>query len=103
MTAPDEALTLCRRACNLSPSDSWVLGAFGTISIFSGDLGEALAVLGRAAKLAEVLYARIPQVHLRFGRHDNSRKVQRFDFLIVLKSEPTAFSAIAGLLVATEG
>lgn len=48
----DEAVALCRRACDLSPSDAWVLGFFGTISIFSGDLGEALAVLERAARLS---------------------------------------------------
>ena len=48
----DEAVALCRRACDLSPSDAWALGKFGMISIFSGDLGEALAVLGRAALLS---------------------------------------------------
>lgn len=48
----DEAVALCRRACDLSPSDSWLLGAFGVVSIFSGDLGEALAALGRAARLS---------------------------------------------------
>ena len=48
----DEAVALCRRACHLAPSDAWVLGFFGMISIFSGDLGEALAVLGRAALLS---------------------------------------------------
>ena len=34
----DEAITLCRRASNLSPSDGMTLGFFGVISIFSGDL-----------------------------------------------------------------
>lgn len=48
----DEAVALCRRACELSPSDAWVLSFFGMISIFSGDLGEALAVLGRATTLS---------------------------------------------------
>ena len=48
----DEAITLCRRASNLSPSDAWTLGFFGVISIFSGDLHEALAVLERAARLS---------------------------------------------------
>ena len=48
----DEAVAKCRRACMLSPSDSWALGFFGVISIFSGDLDEALAVLGRAAGLS---------------------------------------------------
>ena len=48
----DEAVAHCRRAADLSPSDAWVLGFFGMISIFSGDLAEALAVLGRAARLS---------------------------------------------------
>ena len=48
----DEAITLCRRASSLSPSDAWTLGFFGVISIFSGDLHEALAVLERAARLS---------------------------------------------------
>jgi adenylate cyclase len=48
----DEAVAMCRRASMLSPSDSWALGFFGVISIFSGDLDEALVVLGRAARLS---------------------------------------------------
>ncbi len=48
----DEALTLCRRASELSPSDAWVQGFFGLISVFSGDLAEAQAVLLRAARLS---------------------------------------------------
>jgi adenylate cyclase len=48
----DEAVTLCRRASSLSPSDAWTLGFFGVISIFSGDPHEALAVLERAARLS---------------------------------------------------
>ena len=48
----DEALMLCRRACDMSPSDAWVLGFSGMILIFSGDLAEALAVLGRASHLS---------------------------------------------------
>jgi len=48
----DEAITLRRRASSLSPSDAWTLGFFGVISIFSGDLHEALAVLERAARLS---------------------------------------------------
>jgi TolB-like protein len=48
----DEAVTLCRRASSLSPSDAWTLGFFGVISVFSGDLQEALAVLERAARLS---------------------------------------------------
>ena len=48
----DEAITLCRRASSLSPSDAWALGFFGVISIFSGDLHEALAMLERAARLS---------------------------------------------------
>jgi adenylate cyclase len=48
----DEAITLCRRASSLSPSDAWTLGFFGVISIFSGDLHEALVVLERAAQLS---------------------------------------------------
>jgi adenylate cyclase len=48
----DEAITLCRRASSLSPSDAWTVGFFGMISIFSGDLHEALAVLERAARLS---------------------------------------------------
>jgi len=48
----DQAITLCRRAASLSPSDAWTLGFFGVISVFSGDLNEALAVLERAARLS---------------------------------------------------
>jgi adenylate cyclase len=48
----DEALTLCERASRLCPNDAWVLGFYGVISIFSGDLHEALAVLERAARLS---------------------------------------------------
>ena len=48
----DEAVALCRRAFNMTPSDAWALGFFGLISIFSGNLGEALAVLERAARLS---------------------------------------------------
>ena len=40
------------RRRDLSPSDAWVLGFFGMISIFSGDLGEALTVLERAVRLS---------------------------------------------------
>ena len=48
----DEEVALCRRAFNMTPSDAWALGFFGLISIFSGNLGEALAVLERAARLS---------------------------------------------------
>jgi adenylate cyclase len=48
----DEAITLCRRASILSPSDAWTLGFFGLINIFSGDLREALILLERAAGLS---------------------------------------------------
>ena len=48
----DEAITLCRRASSLSPSDAWALGFFGVISAFSGDLHEALTMLERAARLS---------------------------------------------------
>lgn len=48
----DEAVTLCRRACDMTPSDAWALGFFGVISIFSGNLAEALTVLERAARLS---------------------------------------------------
>ena len=41
-----------RRAHDLSPSDACVHGFFGMISIFSGDLGDALAALGRDALLS---------------------------------------------------
>lgn len=48
----DEAVALCRRAGDMTPSDALALGFFGMISIFSGDLGEALTVLERAARLS---------------------------------------------------
>ena len=48
----DEAVEMCRRAAMLSPSDAFALGYFGLISIFSGDLDEAIAVLTRAAGLS---------------------------------------------------
>jgi adenylate cyclase len=51
----DEAVALCRRASQMSPGDAWVLGFFGVISIFSGDLAEAQTVLTRAAQ-------RLPQM-----------------------------------------
>lgn len=60
----DEAVTKCRRACMLSPSDSWALGFFGVISIFSGDLDEALAVLGRAARLSPQTFT---WIHFHIG------------------------------------
>ena len=63
----DEAVVLCRRACDLSPSDAWVLGFFGMISIFCGDLGEALVVLGRAATLSPQTYA-CTDFHLSHAR-----------------------------------
>lgn len=47
----DAAVEMCRRACKLSPSDSWALGFFGMISIFPGNLEEGLAVLTRASRL----------------------------------------------------
>ena len=48
----DEAVTLCRRASSLSPSDPWVLGFFGVISVYSGDPREGLTALERAARLS---------------------------------------------------
>jgi DNA-binding winged helix-turn-helix (wHTH) protein/tetratricopeptide (TPR) repeat protein len=48
----DEAVALCRRACDMSPSDAWVLGFYGMIAIFSGDLPDAMIVLDRAARLS---------------------------------------------------
>lgn len=53
----DEALALSRRACDLSPSDSWLLGVHGVISIFSGDAVEAIAALERAARLSPQPFA----------------------------------------------
>ena len=46
----DEAITLCRRATSLSPSDAWTVGFFGVMSIYSGDLHEGLVALERAAR-----------------------------------------------------
>ncbi|RYE41643.1 MAG: hypothetical protein EOP21_08685 [Hyphomicrobiales bacterium] len=48
----DDAVTHCRRASNLSPSDPWVCGYFGMISVYVGDLREGLMVLERAAQLS---------------------------------------------------
>lgn len=48
----DEAVSLCRRAASLSPSDPWVLGFSGLISVYSGDPREGLTVLERAAHLS---------------------------------------------------
>jgi adenylate cyclase len=48
----DEAITLCRRAASLSPSDAWTLGFFGFMSIYSGDVHEGLVALERAARLS---------------------------------------------------
>ncbi len=63
----DEALALCRRACDMSPSDAWVLGFYGMIAIFSGDLNDALAVLGRAARLSPQTIAWV-NYHLAHAR-----------------------------------
>ncbi len=60
----DEAITLCRRASSLSPSDAWVLGFFGVISIFSGDLHEALVTLERAARLSPKTFT---WIHFHIG------------------------------------
>jgi adenylate cyclase len=48
----DDAVAHCRRAASLSPSDPWVCGYFGLISVYVGDLQEALKVLERAAQLS---------------------------------------------------
>ena len=48
----DDAVTFCRRASNLSPSDPWVCGYFGMISVYVGDLREGLMVLERAQQLS---------------------------------------------------
>ncbi len=63
----DEAITLCRRACDQSPSDAWVFGYFGIIAVFSGDLDEALAVLARAAQLSPQSFTWI-DFHIGHGR-----------------------------------
>jgi adenylate cyclase len=60
----DEAVTLCRRAASLSPSDAWTLGFFGVISIFSGDLHEGLVALERAARLSPQTFT---WIHFHLG------------------------------------
>lgn len=48
----EEAITLCRRAASLSPSDAWIVGFFGLMSVYSGDIREGLLALERAAQLS---------------------------------------------------
>jgi predicted Zn-dependent protease len=48
----DNAVALCRRAASLSPTDPWVLGFFGMILVYSGDVREGLMALERAAGLS---------------------------------------------------
>jgi adenylate cyclase len=60
----DEAVTLCRRAASLSPSDAWTLGFFGVISIFSGGLHEGLVALERAARLSPQTFT---WIHFHIG------------------------------------
>jgi class 3 adenylate cyclase/TolB-like protein len=48
----DDALALCRKAASLSHGDAWVTGFFGVLSVYSGDLDEAVTVLERAARMS---------------------------------------------------
>lgn len=63
----DEALTLCREASRLCPNDAWVLGFYGLVSVFSGDIEEGIAVLERAARLSPQTFAWI-NFHIAHAR-----------------------------------
>ena len=48
----DEAVVLCQRAIELSPSDSWVMAWYGFICVYAGEAGKALASLKAAMRLS---------------------------------------------------
>ncbi len=74
--AHDEAIAHCRRACELSPSDAWVLGFGGMIHIFSGELAEAQSLLVRAASLSPQTFAwvdyHIAHAQAWIGEHEGA-------------------------------
>jgi TolB-like protein len=47
----DEAIALCEKAVELSPSDSWVLAYLGLVCIYGGNISRAIEVLKSALRL----------------------------------------------------
>lgn len=94
----DEAIAHCRRACELSPSDAWVLGFSGMIHIFSGDLAEAQILLARAERLSPQTFAWVDYhiAHARAWNGDHEGALPRItSYVATTPEDPWGYLMLA--------